>query len=208
MAFKAFVRQNVVLVVGLALPIVVMAAFMLASGLPQQLSDPPQYSLVFSSYDYSPAAQGFPVSPRFIVRDGALHAQFTKLPRQPGYVNSGWKKLYLYDAATQKVRELPFGLPADVESIEVMREDAVDSARDLVLDTTLQSPDGYELTFGTRMNGGFFNEFFWRSRDAYGARLARKGGSTVRLTSVDGQAAFAMGTVEFVGWVARSGASR
>src|SRR5262245_4352595 len=197
MAFKAFVRQNVVLVVGLALPVLVMAAFMLASGLPQQIADPPRYSLVFSSADYSPAAQAFPVAPKFIVRDGALHAQFTRMPRQPGgYVNSGWKKLYLYDAATTKVRELPFGLPADVESIEVMREDPVDSARDLVLDTTLQAPDGYELTFGTRMNGGFFNEFLWRSRDTYGARLARKGGASVRLATADGQGAFSLSSVE------------
>jgi hypothetical protein len=208
MAFKAFVRQNVVLAVGLALPILVMAAFMLASGLPRQLADPPRYNLVFSTFDYSPGSQAFPVSPKFIVRDGALHAQFTRMPRQPGYVNSGWKKLYLYDAATQKVRELPFGLPPDVESIDVMREDPVDSARDLVLDTTLQSPDGYELTFGTRTSGGFFNEFLWRSRDTYGARLARKDGSSVRLATADGQGAFSMGSVEFVGWVTGSGARR
>lgn len=205
MTFKALVRQNVVLVVGLVLPIVVMAAFMVASGLPQRLSDPPKQSLVFATTDYSFTTQGVPVAPRFIVRDGTLHAQFTQLPSRRG---NEWKKLYLYDAATQKVRQLEFGLPAGAESIDVTREDVVESTRNYTLDTTLQAADGYELTYGGRVDGGFFNEFLWRSRDAYGPRLTRKGGASIRLTVADGQLAYGPGGVEFLGWVTATGAGR
>ena len=58
MAFKEFVKANLVLVVGLALPIVLMAGFLVASGLPQRMADPPKYSLVFAVTDFSQGSPG------------------------------------------------------------------------------------------------------------------------------------------------------
>ena len=62
MTFKEFVKANMVLVVGLTLPIVLMAGFLVAAGLPQPLADPPKYSLVFAVTDYKQANVVYGVS--------------------------------------------------------------------------------------------------------------------------------------------------
>jgi hypothetical protein len=204
MAFKEFVKANLVLVVGLALPIVLMAGFLVASGLPQHLADPPKYSLVFAVTDFSQGPSGIPVSVRFVVQDGVLKAQYIKLPPQPtGYVNNTWKKLYLYDAGTQKVQELSFGFPANMDAIEGTVVETVDATRTMRLNTTLQSPDGYELSRDNDSRSGLLNEIFWGGGYSNEYRL-RKGSSSVRLPLAAGNVPY--GTAEFVGWV--TGASR
>jgi hypothetical protein len=44
-----FVRDNAVLLVGLILPVLMMLGFLVASGLPEHLADPPKYDLVFAA---------------------------------------------------------------------------------------------------------------------------------------------------------------
>lgn len=199
MAFKEFVKANLVLVVGLTLPIVLMAGFLLASGLPERTADPPKYSLVFSVTDVSQGAAAIPVSVRLVVQDGVLKAQYTKLPPQPtGYVNNVWKKLYLYDAATQKVQELSFGFPPNMDAIEGTVVETVNATRTMRLNTTLQSPDGYELSHDNGSRSGLINEIFWGGSYSNEYRL-RKGSSSVRLPLASGNVAYA--SVEFVGWV-------
>ena len=51
MPVAKFVKDNLVLVVGLTLPILLMAGFLAVSVLPD-LADPPKYDLLFSSPDY------------------------------------------------------------------------------------------------------------------------------------------------------------
>ena len=204
MAFKEFVKANLVLVVGLALPIVLMAGFLVAAGLPERLGDPPKYSLVFAMTDFSQGPSGIPVSVRLVVQDGVLKAQYTKLLPQPtGYVNNAWKKLYLYDAATQKVRELSFGFPSNMDAIEGTVVEVVDATRTMQLNTTLQSPDGYELSRDNASRSGLINEIFWGGSYSNEYRL-RKGGSSIRLPLASANIPY--GTIEFVGWV--TGASR
>ena len=201
MAFKQFVKANLVLVVGLTLPILLMAGFLVASGLPQRLADPPKYNLVFAVTDYSPGASGIPVSVRLVVQDGVLKAQYTKMLAQPtGYVNNVWKKLYLYDAGTQKVRELSFGFPPNMDAIEGTVVETVDATRTLHLDTTLQSPDGYELSRDNTSRSGLLNEIFWGGY-ANEYRL-RKGSSSLRLPLPAGNTSYT--SVEFVGWVTKA----
>jgi len=199
MAFKAFVRANLVLVVGLALPVVLMAGFLVASGLPQRIADPPKYSLVFAVTDFSQGVSGIPVSVSFVVQDGVLKAQYIKLPPQPtGYLNNAWKKLYLYDAATQKVRQLSFGFPPNMDAIEGTVVEVVEATRAMRLNTTLQSPDGYELSRDYGSRSGLLNEIFWGGGYSNDYWL-RKGSSSIRLPLASATVPY--GTVEFVGWV-------
>jgi len=190
-----FVRENLVLVVGLTVPVLLMAGFLAVSALPDRLSDPPQYDLVFSTNDYP--STPVPINVRLIVKDGALVAQYTRPPGQQGSFGV-WKKLFLYEASSRRVRQLTFGFPPDMTAIEGTREESVASAMGLVLDTTLQSPDGYELASGDRRGGGLLLELFGGSR-GYEARL-RRGSRSVPIAP-GGGAAFDYGSVEFVGWV-------
>jgi hypothetical protein len=81
---KSFFKENFVLMVGLALPVLLIVGFMLASNLPQVLSDPPRYDLVFSPTDYPPNATNIPVSVRLVVKDGVLKAQYARTGVAPG----------------------------------------------------------------------------------------------------------------------------
>lgn len=198
MKIKAFIQENLVLVIGLSLPIVLIVGFLVASGIPQTLADPPKYDFVFSVDDYSYGASAAPIGVRLVVKDGSLVAQYIRHDTTtPSYIS--WKKIYIYEAATQKVRELPFGYPADIDSITDMREETVEALKGQRIDTTLQSPDGYELSWDGYSHSGLVNEFLWGSHSRE-PRL-RKDGSSVRLTTGDGRTAFYYGGVQFVGWV-------
>ena len=198
MPVPRFVKDNAVLLVGLALPVVLMLGFLAAASLPESLSDPPTHDLVFSVQDYQ-AAPSIPVSVRLIVKDGMLKAQYTRLPAVQGYANAGWRKLYLYEAASRTVRQLEFGFPPDMEAIEGTREDTVAATAAMRLDTRLQSPDGYELSYGDGSGGGLLGEIFFSPRRSSEPRL-RKGATSVPLGSST-QSPFAYGSAEFVGWV-------
>ncbi|HZI80843.1 MAG TPA: hypothetical protein VFD69_15080 [Vicinamibacterales bacterium] len=198
MTVAKFVKDNLVLVVGLTLPLLLMAGFLAVSALPQSLTDPPKYDLVFATNDY-PAAPA-PVAIRLVVKDHVLVAQYNKIPGQTG--NALWKKLFVFEASTGRVRQLPLGFPPDMAAIESMREEPVASAAGLQLDSTVQSPDGYELSFGDRRGGGLLLEIFGGSR-RYEARL-RKGGRSVPIPALAGES-FDYGTAEFVGWVTGRG---
>jgi hypothetical protein len=195
MPLGKFVKDNLVLVVGVTLPLLLMAGFLAVSALPGSLTAPPKYDLVFSTTDYPPTA--IPVAVRLMVRDGVLVAQYTKPAGQAGNVGV-WKKLFVYEASSRRVRQLAFGFPADMATIDATREEPVASAAALRLDSTLQAPDGYELAFGDRRGGGLLLEIFGGSR-GYEPRL-RNGSRSVPLPSVAGES-FAYGGVEFVGWV-------
>jgi hypothetical protein len=195
MPFGKFVKDNLVLVVGVTLPLLLMAAFLAVSALPGSLTAPPKFDLLFSSTDYPPTP--VPVGVRLMVRDGVLVAQYTKPPGQVSNVGA-WKKLFIYEASSRRVRQLAFGFPTDVAAIESMREEPVASAAGLRLNSTLQSPDGYELAFGDRRGGGLLLELFGGSR-GYEPRL-RNGSRSIPLPPVAGES-FGYGGVEFVGWV-------
>ena len=200
MAVSQFVKQNFALIVGLALPVLLMLGFMVASSLPQTVSTPPSFDLVFAVPDYPPN-QGMPVSVRLVVKDGTLKAQYTKIALLPtGYVNSVWKKLYIYEAKPHTIRELAFGFPANMDQFEGTREETVEATKSLKLDTTLQSPDGYELSYADYGSRGLLTDIFW-SRGYSNVPRLKKGGVSVQLAASDGRPYFAYGSAEFVGWV-------
>ena len=198
-AAKSFVRDNLVLIVGLTLPVLMMVGFLTASTLSRRLTDPPKYDLVFAVSDYStrPAA---PVGVRLMVDGDLLKAQYTTLPEPlGGSASREWKKLLIYDAATRTVRELPFEVPADAGAIPGTRVETVDSTKTLRLSAARMAPDGYELVYPNGSGGGLFTELFYARRSRYAPRL-KKGGSSVPLTLSEAQA-YQGQPAEFVGWV-------
>jgi hypothetical protein len=193
MPAATFVKDNPVLVVGLSLPVLLMAGFLVAGALPGRLADPPRYDAVFTVQDWRSPGNS-PVTARLVVRGGALHVQYTKGG------GAGWKRLFLYDAATRTSRELPFDVPADAGAIDTMREDAVASAAGLTIDPMAIAPDGYEfVSSDDRGGGGLLTEIFGGRRGVE-PRL-RKNGTSVPVAHAPGQPPFAYGAVEFVGWV-------
>ena len=194
MSVAKFLKDNLVLVVGLTLPVLLMAGFLAVSALPDR-TDPPKYDFVFSTQDYPSSL--IPITVRLLVKDHVLVAQYTKPPGQPAAVG-GWKKLFVYEASSRRVRELAFGFPSDMPTIEGTREEPVAAAAGMTLDTALQSPDGYELSYGDRRSGGLLLELFGGSR-GYEPRL-RKGRRSVAV-SAGAREPFGYNGIEFLGWV-------
>ncbi|HEY8353872.1 MAG TPA: hypothetical protein VIK69_02505 [Methylophilaceae bacterium] len=194
-----FLKNNFVLVIGLALPFLLMVGFMLAASLPASLSDPPEYDLVFAVPDSD--SYNLPVFMKLTVdQDGALKAQITPVhKRDLGYGN--WKKLYLFEAATQKVRELPLPYPADMEKITETMEFVVESTSGMKLDTTTESPDGYVLSYAGYSSSGLIGELFIGNRYNSEPRLRKGGNSVPLITNGNKRSYFSYGSIEFIGWV-------
>ncbi|MBL8711610.1 MAG: hypothetical protein JNM12_01830 [Alphaproteobacteria bacterium] len=198
MSDKNFFKDNFVLIIGLALPVVLMVAFMIVASMPQKMGAPPKYDLIFWTSDYSYNKQR-PVNVSLTVQDGVLKAQYTKVP-DPKYPNSQWIKLYQFEAKTQTVRQLEFGDPYDMDKIDPSREDTVEATKGLKLDTTLKSPDGFELTAENYRRYGLVNEIFGSWRNDYNMKL-RNGLTAVPLKTGNASETFYTGTTNFVGWV-------
>jgi hypothetical protein len=197
MAEKNFFKDNFALILGLALPVVLMIGFMIVASLPQKIGEPPKYDMLFWTQDYR-YNQAVPVNVNLVVKDGLLRAQYTK-PNE-NQTSGMWPKLYLFDAKTQTVRELSFGYPDNLETIAPMREDVVEATKNMQLDTAQKSPDGFELTNENYRHYGLVNELFGGWRNDYTMKL-RNGMTTVRLTTGDGTYPFYSGSVNFIAWV-------
>ena len=195
---KSFLKDNFVLIVGLTLPILLMIGFILVSSLPRALSEPPKYDLIFAVVDYSPPVMNPPLSLALVVKDGVLKAQYSPVQAGTNY-SSAWKKLYRYEAGSQSVQQLTFGIPLHLGDITTTREETVEATASLRLDTRLRAPDGYELTYGRSSRGGLLTDIFWSSSSSE-TRL-RKGSSSVRLATGDGRTNFYASSIEFIGWV-------
>ena len=193
-----FVKENLVLLAGIALPVVMMAAFLVASSLPRTLADPPQYDLVFFVDDYGAAnGNNLPLTVNLVVKDGTLVAQY--VPAAGEAVYGYWKKIYRFEAATRTVREIPFGLPSDLNSITTLREEPVAGLENVRLDTRLQAPDGYELSNDEYRGNGLIGELFWRNGS--GRPRLRSGASSVPLELASGTQYYTYGNIQFLGWV-------
>ncbi len=198
MSAATFLKRNIVLIAGLLLPIMLMAFFMISAMIPAVVADPPQYNMVFSTqdnYQYS-----VPLSVNFVVQDGVLKAQYTK-GTGTGTTINGWKKLYLFDAKTQNVKELALPMPANAQTMTNLQEDAVAATKGMQLDTNLESPDGYSLSYVnyTRSNG-LFGDLLWGGSGNNQACL-KKGNNCVKLLTNDNRTYFYPGYVQFIGWV-------
>ncbi len=199
MGLGKFFRENVILLAGIALPVLMMVGFLVASSLPQGVSNPPQYDLVFFVDDYSASPATVPVAAKLVVRNGRLVAQYTPLPADNPYGGGAWKKIYRYEAATRTIREIPFPFPADVVSITTLREEPVPELLSVRLDTRLQAPDGYELANDDYRGNGLIGDLFWRSGS--GRPRLRNGTSSVPLDLATDTLSYSYSNVQFLGWV-------
>lgn len=198
MGLGKFARENVVLLAGILLPVIMMFGFLVASSLPRGLSAPPQYDLVFFIDDYASSGSGnIPVSVKLLVKDGTLVAQYAPISAQVGY--GTWKKIYRYEAATRTVREIPFGYPADLAAITNLREEPVAGLEGVRLDTRLQAPDGYELASDQYRGDGLVGSLFWRGGSSR-PRL-RNGAGSVPLELASDTQSYVYANVQFLGWV-------
>ena len=134
-----FIKKNIVLVIGLTLPILLIVLFFVATVLPKSMATPPQYEMLFSVSRYD-AQETYPYNVRFVVRNGVLNAHIVK--NDSRNLNYGRRKLMAYDGKTDSVHEIVFDISKNGD-VANGAEIVLDETKNLKIDTASKAPDGY-----------------------------------------------------------------
>lgn len=189
---RQFLKENLMLMLGILLPLLLILAFYLAALLPKLLIQPPRYDLLYMTSPYPHDGLNIKIlqgkiqlwiSPQ--LRKGAL-----PMPH-----------LFLFEAKTQSSREIPLSIPK--ESSNSVRPNApellaVPELQALNFDTQNTSPDGYTAENPTPNYGTLASILVF----AHAQRnfLITKRGHTVNISdknpSIKNQK-----SIKFIGWV-------
>ena len=196
---KVFLRENPTIAFGLGLPLLLVVIFLLISGIPSLLVDPPQYDVLYATeyYNYQNGVQISVVDQKVqVIYQGVQQANRKA-------------RLWRYNPKTGAVKEiaiiLPPGLPQAKKTSESPEEGlqttviSVPDLEGLTVDSSSISPDGYEFRTGsTRYSGNVFGDLFYSSRYRHEAVLT-KNGRNIRLPNAVGQ--YYSSSTHFIGWV-------
>jgi hypothetical protein len=199
MGVKSFLRENPTIVFGLGLPVLLVVVFLLISGIPALLVDPPQYDVLYAT-DYYNYQEGVQIS----VVDRKVQVNYRGLV-QGGQIPRLWR----YYAKTGAVQEIAIVLPPSltssgaksVEPGDYLTTTPIDvpDLEGLTVDSSSIAPDGYEFSTGSdRYSRNVFGGLFYSSRYRYQATLA-KDGRSVRVPSSDNR--LYRQETRFIGWV-------
>lgn len=165
-------KENIVLIAGISLPLILMAFFAIASYVPTINTDPPEYDFIFSNdggYSGSPNSYGYIT---FQQHQGNLRAHYVAL-ENPNYSNPN--RLYYYEAATGEIEEITYELPDEVSKLEP--DDALDfdlkMLSNLKLDFAVTAPDGYAFRRGRYRSRGIMGDIFSTGSSYRDAELYR-----------------------------------
>ena len=190
---KAFLRENLMIVVSIALPLLVAIFFVLASVLPRFYSTPPSHDLLLTLQGRSTASQS-QLRIKFAVENQRIKVLAVK-PKEPGYINN--PRLFRYDHVSGEVREISMSIPEDMEVTDQQSEIQVAGITDLKVNGALRAPDGYEFR-GRRRGGGLMSELFGGSRHNTDVSIAKNGAVVkIRLPASD----YWYNDVQFLAWV-------
>lgn len=196
---KSFFRENPTIAFGLGLPLLLVVVFLLVSGIPTLLVDPPQYDVVYAT-EYNNYPNGVQIS---VVNQ---KIQVVYQGSSAGYQKP---RLWRYSPKTGGVTEiaiiLPPGLappgqrPATPETTATITPIDVPDLAGLTFNTSSVAPDGYEFSAGPNgYSGDVFTGLFYSSRYRNEAVLTKKGRS-IRLPNVSNT--YYGNTTRFIGWV-------
>jgi len=196
---KSFLRDNPTIAFGLGLPLLLVVAFLLISGIPALLVEPPQYDVLYATeyYNYPNGVQVSVVNQKVQVVYQGSSAGYQK-PR-----------LWRYSPKTGAVKEiaimLPPGLappgqsPVTPEAAAKITPIEVPDLAGLMIDSSSIAPDGYEFSAGPNgYSGDVFTGLFYSSRYRNEAVLTKKGRS-IRLPYAANM--YYGNNTHFIGWV-------
>lgn len=193
---KNFVKENLVLVIGLTLPVLLIVLFFVAAVIPKSMSTPPQYEMLFTTirYDYQNASD---YQFDFSVSNHQLMVKARK--NDDKNRNYNVKKLMAYDGKTETVREITFDA-AGVGEKAGTGAVVLEATKNMYIDTSGTSPDGYVLEGPNYGGNGLVGGLFGGGYRNAGFRL-KKGSAGYKVP--DAQQNYYYNQLQFVGWVVR-----
>jgi hypothetical protein len=194
MPAKDFIKENFVLVVGLALPVLLIALFFVVSVIPKSMAVPPQHEMFFTTQNYNGQTQQAYIV-RMIVKDGRITARINKTKDKSNVYNN--EKLMVYDGKTQSTREIPYAQTGWAELADGA-DVVLPETKDIKLDTALKAPDGYEFEGEQYYGGGFPAREFFGGSYRHGYRV-KKGMVGFKIPENNGQNNY-YNSMQFLGW--------
>lgn len=193
MPIKNFLKDNVVLVIGLSLPVLLILLFFMATVLPKSSATPPQHGLLFAyvRYDYQSTS---PYNIDFFVKDRALRARISTSENKNSTYNK--KQLMLYDGKTESVREIVFD-PAQFAKVNNNADVILAETQHLQIDSATSAPDGYRFEGPNYGHGGLIGELFG---GGYRNQLYRVKKGNVAYKIPNTQNTY-YNNLQFLGWV-------
>ena len=190
---KKLIKENLVLVIGLALPVLLIVLFFVATVIPKSMATPPQYEMLFTTtkYDYQN-------KPEYVIDFNVKNQQLmanSKKNDEKNY-NNATKILMAYDGKTETVREIKIDASKLTEGNEVLLEET----KNLSIDTAVISPDGYMLEGPNYGGNGLVGGLFGGGYRNTGYRL-KKGGVGYKVPNM--QPDYYYSQLQFIGWIAK-----
>ena len=190
---KKWIKENLVLVIGLSLPILLIVLFFLATVVPKSFGTPPQYGMLFTTLKYE-----YENSPTYLVDfkvvNHQLMAKVKKNDDKSRNYNS--KKLMAYNPKTETVREITIDLAKAAEAN--INEVVLAETKDLKIDASMVSPDGYQFEGSRYSSNGLIGGLFGGGNYNSGYRL-KKGAVAYKVQT--SQPDYYYSDFKFVGWV-------
>lgn len=194
---KTFLRKNLMIVVSVALPLLLILLFALASLLPRLYTDPPAYDLLLTFQGVS-TARTAQVKIDLTVTNGRVKAVASRVHDT---YSGNYPRLYRYSHVTGEVTELSIPTPEDLGEVSDGMVIPIPELEGLRVSDKLRAPDGYEFNSGRR-GGGFMTEMFGAARQRNDVRIS-KNGAVVRVRLPDSD--YWYGGGRFLGWVLDGG---
>ncbi len=196
---KSFLRENPTIAFGLGLPLLLVAVFLLISGIPALLVAPPQYDVLYAT-DYYNYANGVQIS---------VINQKAQVVYQGNVQGAQRPRIWRYSPKTGAVKEIAYMLPAGLvppapgaiipESVSTISPIEVPDLAGLTIDSSSIAPDGYEFNSGQNgYSGDVFTGLFYSSHYRNEAVLTKQGRS-IRLPNAAGS--YYGYNTHFIGWV-------
>ncbi|PKO46196.1 MAG: hypothetical protein CVU29_06585 [Betaproteobacteria bacterium HGW-Betaproteobacteria-22] len=191
---KDWMKQNLVLVIGLTLPLLLIVLFFVATVIPKAFGTPPQYEMLFSAtqYDYQRTSE-------FTLNFNVKNRQLMVKPKKVEDKNANYNqvRLFVYDGKTETTRELAFDKSKFTDGVEVVLEET----KSFEIDTGNVSPDGYALDGPSYRGGGMMMGMFGGGYHNSGYRI-KKGGVAYKVPYYKGDAYY--NQMQFIGWVVKN----
>jgi hypothetical protein len=190
---KNWIKENLVLVVGLTLPLLLIVLFFVATVIPKAFGTPPQYEMLFTSmrYDYQKQPE---YALDFSVKNRQLMVTAKKGDEKNPVYNS--KSLFIYDGKTESVREVAVDIAKTADGMSGQPV-LLEETKTWVVDNATISPDGYALEGPNYHSGGLVGGLF--GFNDYNTFRLKKG--SVGYKVPNGQPNYYYSQPQFIGWV-------
>lgn len=186
---KRVVKENLILIIGISLPIFLVILFYLAAVLPKILVKSPKIDLLYLTTAYP--HDGITAE----IKEGTLKIWITPEVRKGSLP---MPRLFRFSAKTMTSTEIPISLsPAPRILIAKKQEElSIPEIKDLKLDTEDIGPDGYKAEISFPNAGGVVNLFLLNTKRTL---LISKNGNVINVSDKKNMDGYK--SIKFLGWI-------